>query len=192
MHAGDHIHRFMTSFTDGRDVGVLLVSHFSLLTGMAVPIWLSSITTTPAASRRDVSDVAQLDLQRFGRSTGANRSGTVPPLPLTAFAGIMILGIADSAASAVGKKYGRHRICVGSKKTVEGTLGAALLTLLGGDLLAIMFQSHLSSSTSASWDGLAGGAKLLISTVLSCLLEASTTQLDNIFMPLHYLAMLSL
>ena len=190
-HAGDYIHSFMMSFTDGRDAGVLLVSHFSLLTGMAVPIWLSSITTTPISSRREVSDPSSLDLPQFGRSSIVTRTGAVTPLPLTAFAGIMILGIADSAASAIGKKYGRHRICVGTKKTVEGTLGAALLTLLGWALLAIVFQSHLSHSASASWDGLAG-AKLLISTLLSCLLEASTTQLDNIFMPLHYLAMLSL
>ncbi|KAL0035579.1 hypothetical protein WJX79_000184 [Trebouxia sp. C0005] len=188
---GDYIHKFMMSFTDGRDAGVLLVSHFSLLTGMAVPIWLSSITTTPISSRHEVSDPSSLDLPQFGRSSTVTRAGAVTPLPLTAFAGIMILGIADSAASAIGKRYGRHRICIGTKKTVEGTLGAALLTLLGWALLAIVFQSHLSHSASASWDGLAG-AKLLISTLLSCLLEASTTQLDNIFMPLHYLAMLSL
>lgn len=180
------------SFTDGRDAGILLVSHFSLLTGMAVPIWLSSITTTSASPRHDASDLSHLDLQTFGRSTIANpRTEADTPLPLTAFAGIMILGVADSAASAIGKKYGRHRICIGTKKTVEGTLGAALLTLLGWALVAMVFQSHLSNSASATWDGMAG-AKLLTSTLLSCLLEASTTQLDNIFMPLHYFAMLSL
>ena len=190
--AGEPIHTFMMSFTDGRDSGLLLVSHFSLLTGMAVPIWLSSITTTSYSPRRDPTDLLHLDLETFGRSTIANpRTGTGTPLPLTAFAGIMILGLADSAASAIGKKYGRHRICIGTKKTVEGTLGAALLTLLGWALVAIIFQSHLSNSASATWDGMAG-AKLLTSTILSCLLEASTTQLDNIFMPLHYLAMLSL
>ena len=188
-HAGDQIHKFMMSFTDGRDAGMLLVSHFSLLTGMAVPIWLSPVTTSAASARRDIpsrSELQHLTQNSIGRVGGASN-----PLPLTAFAGIMVLGIADSAASAVGRRYGRHRICIGTNKTVEGTLGAALLTLLGWALLAIAFQSHLSHSASASWDGLAG-AKLLISTLLSCLLEASTTQLDNIFMSLHYLAMLSL
>ena len=190
--AGERIHAFMMSFTDGRDAGLLLVSHFSLLTGMAVPIWLSSVTTISASPRHEPSDLPHLDVQTFGRSTVANpRTEAGTPLPLTAFAGIMILGIADSAASAIGKKYGRHRICIGTKKTVEGTLGAALLTLLGWALVAIVFQSHLSNSASATWDGMAG-AKLLTSTLLSCLLEASTTQLDNIFMPLHYFAMLSL
>ena len=191
-HAGDAIHKFMMSFTDGRDAGMLLVSHFSLLTGMAVPIWLSSVTTTPATSRRDMSDLSQLtggDTMPHGERLYSR--DTVTALPLTAFAGIMILGIADSAASAIGKRYGRHRICQGTKKTIEGTLGATLLTLLGWAMLAIVFQSHMSNSVTAAWDGTLG-AKLLISTLLSCLLEASTTQLDNIFMPLHYLAMLSL
>ena len=31
----------MMSFTDGRDSGLLLVSHFSLLTGCAVSVWLA-------------------------------------------------------------------------------------------------------------------------------------------------------
>lgn len=38
----------------------------------------------------------------------------------------------------------------------------------------------------ASWPALAAA------TALSCLLEAVTTQLDNIFMPLHYFALLCL
>jgi dolichol kinase len=38
----------------------------------------------------------------------------------------------------------------------------------------------------SSWGQLAGA------TVLSCLLEATTTQLDNIFMPLHHFALLCL
>ena len=188
--AGDHIHKFMMSFTDNRDSGLLLVSHFSLLTGMAVPIWLSPITTSHVNPRHDAAP-SQVDLRHVTKTSIGSSNAAVVPLPLTAFAGIMILGIADSAASAVGRRYGRNRICIGTNKTVEGTLGAALLTLLGWALLAIIFQSHLSHSASASWDGLAG-AKLLISTLLSCLLEASTTQLDNIFMPLHYFAMLSL
>ena len=40
----------------------------------------------------------------------------------------------------------------------------------------------------------AGGVvlwQLGFATVASCLLEAATTQLDNIFLPLHHLAMLA-
>ena len=40
--AGAQLHRFMMSFTYSRDAGALLVSHFSLLTGCAVPVWLAA------------------------------------------------------------------------------------------------------------------------------------------------------
>ncbi|KAK9795962.1 hypothetical protein WJX73_008372 [Symbiochloris irregularis] len=38
---GARIHSFMTAFIDSRDCGLLLISHFSLLLGMAAPIWLA-------------------------------------------------------------------------------------------------------------------------------------------------------
>lgn len=34
-------------------------------------------------------------------------------VPAAAFAGIMALGVADAAASAIGIRYGRHPICRG-------------------------------------------------------------------------------
>ncbi|KAL6223210.1 hypothetical protein ACLB2K_006599 [Fragaria x ananassa] len=39
---GQFIHKFMSAFTDHRDSDLLIVSHFSLLLGCALPIWLSS------------------------------------------------------------------------------------------------------------------------------------------------------
>ncbi|KNA22932.1 hypothetical protein SOVF_029430 [Spinacia oleracea] len=39
---GETIHHFMNAFTDHRDSEILIVSHFSLLLGCALPIWISS------------------------------------------------------------------------------------------------------------------------------------------------------
>ncbi|CAK9158538.1 unnamed protein product [Ilex paraguariensis] len=39
---GHLVHQFMNAFTDHRDSDLLIVSHFSLLLGCAIPIWLSS------------------------------------------------------------------------------------------------------------------------------------------------------
>ncbi|GER27344.1 phosphatidate cytidylyltransferase family protein [Striga asiatica] len=39
---GHVVHQFMNAFTDHRDSDLLIVSHFSLLLGCAIPIWLSS------------------------------------------------------------------------------------------------------------------------------------------------------
>ncbi|XP_050935734.1 dolichol kinase EVAN isoform X1 [Cucumis melo] len=39
---GQPVHQFMNAFTDHRDSELLIVSHFSLLLGCALPIWMSS------------------------------------------------------------------------------------------------------------------------------------------------------
>ncbi|XP_013631941.1 PREDICTED: dolichol kinase-like [Brassica oleracea var. oleracea] len=39
---GEPLHHFMNAFTDHRDSEFLIVSHFSLLLGCALPIWMSS------------------------------------------------------------------------------------------------------------------------------------------------------
>lgn len=72
--------------------------------GMATPVWLSAVPSTPI--------------------------GACVPALSTAFSGIMVLGIADSAASAIGRRIGRHRI-LGTRKTLEGTMGAIVCTVLG-------------------------------------------------------------
>ena len=74
------------------------------LAGMAMPVWLSAVSSTPV--------------------------GACVPALSTTFSGIMVLGIADSAASAIGRRYGRHRI-LGTRKTLEGTVGAVLCTVVG-------------------------------------------------------------
>lgn len=45
---GPRVHAFMASFTDGRDSGLLLITHFTLLLGMAVPVWLSNALHPPS------------------------------------------------------------------------------------------------------------------------------------------------
>ena len=173
MSAGEKSHHFMISFTDGRDSGLLLVSHFSLLTGMAVPVWLNALS--PAA-----------DESRLGLPGSTSR---LHGMPVPALAGIMALGVADTAASAIGKRWGRHRICHGTKKTMEGTFGAMACTMLSwaalDTILAVCSSQALIVLCSPMW------ASLLVSSTLSCILEASTTQLDNIIIPIHYMAMLS-
>lgn len=142
------------------------------MAGMAAPVWLSAVS-------------------------GAPLGACVPDLA-AAFSGIMILGVADSAASAVGRRFGRHRI-LGTRKTLEGTLGGIIFTLLGWGLLWPLCACHGhdmggSRGAGAVLGRVSGGVALwtvLVATVASCGLEAATTQLDNIFLPLHHYAMLS-
>jgi dolichol kinase len=86
------------------------------------------------------------------------------------------------------------RICRGSSKTVEGTLSAVAATLAGWVVLASAgwLGDGLGSSFAALHSGAAAWALTVAATALSCLLEAATCQLDNIFVPLHYYALLCL
>ena len=47
--AGRRLQEFMLSFTDSRDTGPLLISHVSLLTGCAAPVWLAALGAGHAA-----------------------------------------------------------------------------------------------------------------------------------------------
>ncbi|KAH7295146.1 hypothetical protein KP509_27G034700 [Ceratopteris richardii] len=56
---GEPVHRFMTAFTDARDSDLLILSHFSLLIGCALPVWLNGSThDRPLARFAGVASVA--------------------------------------------------------------------------------------------------------------------------------------
>ena len=44
------INRFLCAFTDHRDNGPIIISHFSLLLGMAMPIWIAPVVEKSASS----------------------------------------------------------------------------------------------------------------------------------------------
>jgi dolichol kinase len=142
---------FMSRFTDSRDSGVFLVSHMSLLLGIAVPIWVCS----------------SLDSGPPGRH-------------LAAWAGLVALGLSDTAAAAVGSAWGRVRVHRTTRKTLEGTLAAsafmmaAMLVLVNGDFVEL-----------PSWSRRQLWGALLWRSLLTCGLEAVTPQLDNIVFPVH-------
>jgi dolichol kinase len=102
----DVLTMFMSRFTDSRDSGAFLVSHMSLLLGIAVPVWLCSSPDRPPAGRQ-----------------------------LAAWAGLVALGLSDTVAAAVGLPWGTIRVHQTSRKTVEGTLAAAAVMMLSMSFL---------------------------------------------------------
>lgn len=104
-------------------------------------------------------------------------------------------------ASVVGRLAGRHPVFLGSQKSWEGTLGGTAATLAGWWLagavaswLVSLTGSGADSSSSSNGSNFTAGsiswAALAGATALSSLLEAVTCQLDNLFVPLHYFALL--
>ncbi|XP_024539538.1 dolichol kinase EVAN-like isoform X1 [Selaginella moellendorffii] len=143
-HIGPRITEFMAVFADHRDSDKLIVSHFSLLLGCAVPVW-------------------------FHHGWRLR--------PLATLAGILSIGIGDTMASYVGYNYGSWRISSTSKKTVEGTMAGIMslgfsCALIQRLVSPICFQTY----------------QLAIPAVLAGLLEAYTSQMDNMFVPLVFYA----
>lgn len=148
------VHQFMSAFVDARDAGAFYVTHFTLLLGLAIPIWLSLSV-----------DKTTNDIITFPES----------------LAGILSTGIGDAAASIIGSSFGRVRIARDSRKTLEGTAAGATAMLISSWGMAQLWPKSPRSYN--VW-------QLVVSTLLSALLEASTDQFDNIFVALHFFSLL--
>mmetsp|Transcript_8688 Transcript_8688/g.17629 ORF Transcript_8688/g.17629 Transcript_8688/m.17629 type:complete len:521 (-) Transcript_8688:1247-2809(-) len=140
----ERFQRFFFSLVDDRDSGPLVLTHLYLLIGCALPVWLMPLQE----SRTNVRDIAYI--------------------------GLASLGISDTFASVVGKRFGTLR-WFGTEKTLEGTLAAWLCGAL--------FQWLMSEKTSL----LVIGAAMIPVT----LLEAWTEQVDNLILPPYAFAVVS-
>ena len=139
----------------------------SPLAGLAAPLWLAP---APAAG------LGGVDARR-----------------LRPLAGLLAVGLGDTAASAVGVACGRRRLFSGWAKTWEGTAAGFAVTL-GGALAALAVLPH-GGGAPGPGDGAAHAGmgltamrmlQLAAATAAMALLEAITSQVDNVFVPLFY------
>jgi dolichol kinase len=94
---------------------------------------------------------------------------------------VLVYKLIAHKASIVGYNFGRLR-WPGSKKTFEGTLAAVLSVFSCCMLLLVWMQDQVSSSI--------GWQSTLWSTIIVSVLEATIDQVDNLFLPLIYVALL--
>jgi dolichol kinase len=80
--------------------------------------------------------------------------------------GILVLGVGDSLAAIVGSQFGRFRWC-GSRKTIEGSMAM----WMGMAMCCCVFQREQQQH----W---------IAAVTFTTLLEAFTTQIDNLILPL--------
>ncbi|KAK9696494.1 hypothetical protein QE152_g31862 [Popillia japonica] len=93
-------------------------------------------------------------------------------LPL--ISGLLSVGIGDTMASYVGKSFGKHK-WAGSNKTIEGTVACMLSQFLTVYLLFKLGYYNLQQNDVI---------RISVAVITVALVEAKTTQVDNIVLPL--------
>ena len=92
---------------------------------------------------------------------------------LILLSGVLSIGIGDSAASIVGSKFGRIRF-PGTSKTLEGTLASIL-----AQIIFVCFVTNLNFF-------------VVLSILFVAFVEALTTQVDNVVLPIILYSLLTL
>ncbi|KAI9304697.1 hypothetical protein BJ944DRAFT_81742 [Cunninghamella echinulata] len=112
---------------------------------------------------------------------------------LASLTGILALGFGDSAASLVGKKFGKYK-WPGTKKTVEGTL-AFIITVFISSIIIMYCSSVLRVNDVVTFIASAGRREWLryfYVVTMTGLLEAFSSQNDNIIIPFYMYALVVL
>ena len=171
------LERFLAQFVDGRDSGTLILTHLYLLLGCAAPILLEAALPPPGAAAVAAAGGGGAAAAAVAESgSHAHLARRVAP-----YAGLAVLGVGDAFASIVGVYCGRHR-WPGTGKTIEGSVAGAASMLV----LLLVIESLSGRAAAPLWEWAAVGA----CTALACILEAFTSQIDNLFLPLAYYAAL--
>ena len=92
---------------------------------------------------------------------------------LILLSGVLSIGIGDSAASIVGSRMGHLKWPYSPTKSIEGTAASIIAQLV---FLQLLFLNNFMEYQF--------GLGVLLPVILTALLEAHTTQVDNIILPL--------
>lgn len=133
---------------------------------------------------RDEKDTGPLTLTHIYLLVGISIPIWIHPTEelssLAPFSGIISIGFGDTAASLVGNLIGRHKWSK-SKKTLEGSVGAIIAQIAS----SIWFLCYFNSCNELSCQII---IQIIIISVIVAVIEAKTSQIDNLILPLyHYL-----
>uniref|UniRef100_A0A3P8W977 dolichol kinase n=1 Tax=Cynoglossus semilaevis TaxID=244447 RepID=A0A3P8W977_CYNSE len=101
---------------------------------------------------------------------------------LVPYAGVLAVGVGDTVASVFGSTMGEIR-WPGTKKTLEGTATSVFAQIIAVAMFLI-FDSSINLNSTYSW--------IVGSITLVAMLEAYTSQIDNLFLPLYLFILLLL
>ncbi|XP_062333440.1 dolichol kinase [Osmerus eperlanus] len=101
---------------------------------------------------------------------------------LVPYAGVLAVGVGDTVASVFGSTMGEIR-WPGTKKTMEGTATSVFAQIIAVAMFLI-FDGTINLNSSYSW--------IVGSITLVAMLEAYTSQIDNLLLPLYLFILLLL
>ncbi|XP_055917151.1 dolichol kinase [Eupeodes corollae] len=136
---------------DEKDAGNIALTPFCLLIGCSLPLWINPCPCSETDSASGVNLIAML-------------------------AGILSVGIGDTAASVFGSKFGKHKWSE-SNRSIEGSLAFVLSQSI---IIVPLYLFNL-----APVDGLSV-ISTLSAIVITAGVEALTDQIDNLVLPLVF------
>ncbi|UZJ56783.1 hypothetical protein CBS101457_006103 [Exobasidium rhododendri] len=173
---GAALHVFMSEFTDHKDSGPVILSHFYLLTGCASIVWIEGVRSGSSGAAESPSH--SIWNLRGMSSTGQESSQS--NVDISMFIGVLTLGIGDALASVVGRRYGKVH-WPKSSKTMEGSV--AFVTSIFASALFLR-----AIGWCAPFPLIRFGAV----TVILGILEGASNQNDNLVLPVFAFIALSL
>ena len=173
---GVAVHEYMRLQVDSRDEGgPLFLTHLYLLAGCATPLWFSSVLlVSPPSSSSSSPSSCFSAVVPDAISAGSASVAVAAPL-LAGAAGLIATGVGDAMGAAVGTSIrSRHNIS-GTRKSYEGSAG--------------MFVSMVLCCGALAGDvlGACTDVGVLFACFLCTLVEACTTTIDNMVLPLVFM-----
>lgn len=205
---GAALHIFLSEFTDHKDSGPVILSHFYLLTGCAGGLWIDGLHgSSTKAGQTLTQQISSYSSSKVDvhESVWASLLGTfnwyehhlgvpsIPELPtfglsnwkkggdvdISMFIGVLVLGIGDALASIVGRRYGRIR-WPNSSKTLEGSIAFIFSIFASAIFLRLI-----------GWCAPFSLIRFGIASVILGLFEGISNQNDNLILPIYGVIALS-
>lgn len=145
-------------------------------------------------SFRDEKDSGPLTLSHIYLLVGMSLPLWIHPSEETSLApssGIISIGFGDTAASVIGNFIGRHK-WRRSKKTIEGSIGAIVAMVLSSIWLMSFYSESSYSELYTIISEMQIMIPIIIISILVAVIEAKTSQIDNLILPLYHYVFVSI
>ena len=191
---------FITGITG--DIGMLKFSSASLLVLLVLleAVRVSNIRPLGPMieecfkSFRDEKDSGPLTLSHIYLLVGMSLPLWIHPSEVASLApssGIISIGFGDTAASVIGNLMGRHK-WKRSKKTIEGSIGAIIAMVLSSVWLMNLYSGSSYSELYIIISEVQIMIPIIIISILVAVIEAKTSQIDNLILPLYHYMFVSI